>query len=120
MKNLEARAQDLGKKISMLRKNFTTWKDQVPTREDWEGVAKGVHTLGAEVASLREQVGLELGRVYRAMETPHPHPSESEGPKPPLSSDSQTQTPPNLETNPTNLVPNPSFSSSFGATGPTN
>ena len=91
----------------------------MPTKEDWEGVAQGVHTLGAEFASLREQVRVELERVYRAIDTPLPHPSESEGPKPPPSSDSETQTPPNLQTNPIKIVPNPSVSSSFGATGPT-
>ena len=53
MKNLEAKVQDLGKKLSVLRKNFTAWTDQVPTKKDWEGMAQGVHTLRAEVASLR-------------------------------------------------------------------
>ena len=119
MKNLQAKVQEVGKRLSMLRKNITAWTNQAPTKGDWKGVVQGMHTLGADVASLRGQVGLDFGRVYRVMETTLPHPSESEGPKPPPSSDSETQTPPNLETNPINLVPNPSFSSSFGATGPT-
>ena len=72
MENLEARVQEVGKSLSMLQKNITAWKNQAPTKGDWEGVVQGMHTLGAEVASLREQVRVEFERVYRAMETPPP------------------------------------------------
>ena len=86
VKNLEAKVQELGKKLSVLQKNCTAWTDQVPTKKDWEGMAQGVHTFGAEAASLREQVRVEFEKVYRAIECRvdiPPHPSESEGPKPP-------------------------------------
>ena len=53
VKNLEAKVQELGKKLSVLRKNFTAWTDQVPTKKYTEGIAQEVHTLGAEVASLK-------------------------------------------------------------------
>ena len=85
MKNLEAKVQELGKKLSVLRKKFTAWTDQVPTKKDWEGMARGVHTLGAEVASLREQIRAEFKKVYRAMECRvdiPSHPSESASPNP--------------------------------------
>ena len=72
MKNLEAKVQELGKKLSVLRKNFTAWTHQVPTEKDWEGMAQEVHSLGAEVAFLREQVRVEFERFFWAIDTPPP------------------------------------------------